>query len=138
MLPFSAIFAIDPPKDIFYFYFDDFEYMSRIEKSGYTFYVVKKPIITDVDSSFSNNTNSTKSFFDLHSNVSKVYYYSRNRVLLRRIAKTQNIISLFFNSFVWIIGQVIYGFFLSKNKKHWLKISNILFKGFKDAFCVKI
>jgi hypothetical protein len=112
--------------------------MSRVEKSGYTFYMVKEPTITDVDSSFSNNTNSTKSFFDLHSNINKIYHYSRNRVLLRRIAKTQNIVSLFLNSLVWVMGQVIYGFFVSKNKKRWLKISGILLKGFKDAFCAKI
>ena len=138
ILPFSVILEIDPPKDIFNYYFDDFEYMSRVEKSGYKFYMIKKPVITDVDSSFSNNTNSTKSFFDLHSNVNKIYYYSRNRILLRRIAKAQNIISLFLNSFIWVSGQIIYGFFVSKNKKHWLTISSILLKGFKNAFCVKI
>jgi len=100
LIPYKGILDIDLPKEIFYLYFDDFEYMYRLEMSGYSFYSVYSPKIEDIDSSFSDKSDGVGSFFKSNSSLIKIKYYTRNRILLRRIIGRQSDLSLFLNGLI--------------------------------------
>jgi GT2 family glycosyltransferase len=109
LLPFNAIVETELPFESFYLYYDDAEYLFRVKQSGYKAYQLYKPMIDEVDQTFSKNSEFLTSF-DKKAGAIKTYFRIRNQYAIALMTKQQTKLSLFLNGILVIIGKIIYAF----------------------------
>ncbi len=135
-LPFKAILETDLPFEPFYLYYDDTEYLYRVKQKGYKAYLINKPMVNEVDQTFSDDSKFLTSF-DKKASLIKIYFRIRNQYALALMTKSQSKISLLINGLLVILGKTIYAFIKLGINKFTLNRSKIIFGAFFDGISLK-
>ena len=135
-LPFKAIEETELPFEPFYLYYDDTEYLYRVKQKGYKAYLLNRPINTEVDQTFSDDSKFLTSF-DKKASLTKIYFRIRNQYAIALMTKSQSKISLFLNGFLVILGKIAYAFIKLGINKLTLERSRIIFTAFLDGISLK-
>jgi GT2 family glycosyltransferase len=93
LIPFKAINETDLPFEPFYLYNDDTEYLFRISKNGYKTYQLSRPVVTDIDHTFSDGPSNLRSF-DKNMSLIKLFFITRNQYALPIITGQQTKLSV--------------------------------------------
>lgn len=127
LIPYKAIVENDLPFEPFYLYADDVEYLYRINSSGYKAYQLSRPTIYDVDQTFSDDSSHLGSF-DKTVSLIKLFFITRNQYALVRMTKSQNVVSIIFNSLFGTTAKILYAFLRLGVNNFTIQRSKILIK----------
>lgn len=110
-LPMEVVRKAPLPDKNLFIYGEDLEYAWRIRRMGYKIYVCAKPIIRDIDMTFSSYGAHIYGLFEPATAEYKVFFRMRNAVVISKRNTTQSQIVLLLNMFVWFGGLFVIGFF---------------------------
>lgn len=110
-LPIEAVREAPLPDGSLFIYGEDLEYSWRILRLGYTAYVCARPRIIDIDMTFPEEGGHIFGLFDPAFALYKVYYRTRNAVIISRRNTTQSQVVLFLNVVIRTIGLLLIGLF---------------------------
>jgi len=136
LLPFKVIAEVETPFEPFYLYADDTEYFFRISQNGYKTYQTYRPMIEDIDHTFSNYSSSLMSF-DKNVSLIKLFFMTRNQYALALMTKSQTKLSLILNGILGILLKIIYGFIKLGINKFTIERSKIIIRAFLDGVNLK-
>jgi len=136
-LPFNAIAETELPFEPFYLYYDDAEYLFRVKQKGYNAYQLYRPILDEVDMTFSEDSLFLTSF-DKKAGLIKTYFRIRNQYAVARMTKQQSITSLLFNGFLVITGKTFYAFVKLGINKFTIERAGIIYTAFWNGVTLKL
>lgn len=110
-LPIEAVREAPLPDGSLFIYGEDLEYSWRIIRLGYPAYVCARPRIIDIDMTFPKEGGHIFGLFDSAFPLFKVYYRTRNAVIISRRNTTQVPLVLYINVVVRTLGLLLIGLF---------------------------
>lgn len=110
-LPIEAVREAPLPDGSLFIYGEDLEYSWHILRLGYIAYVCSRPRIIDIDMTFPKEGGHIFGLFDPGFALYKVYYRTRNAVIISRRNTTQVPPVLFFNVMIRTTGLLLIGLF---------------------------
>ncbi len=133
-LPMEVVRTVDVPDASMFIYGEDLEYAWRVRKAGYQSYACARPIIRDIDLTFSQYGDHIFGLFDPKVPAFKVYYRMRNAVRISLKHSDQSYPVLALNVFFWYIGLLLVGLYKNGLNKNFLEraclVAVALYTGF--------
>lgn len=133
-IPIEAVRAVAPPEENFFIYGEDLDYSWRIKKAGYMSFQCSKPIIHDIDMTFSKEGDHIWGLFKKDTPDYKVYYRMRNSVIISRRHTYQSKFSLLLNVIVWYIGLFILGLFKHSDWNTYFHRVKVIIRAVLDGY----
>lgn len=136
LLPYKSILETEPPFEKFFLYADDAEYLFRISENGYKTYQLDRPIIDDIDHTFSDGYLFLTSF-DKRVSLIKLFFMTRNQYALSLLTRSQTKLSIIINGIIGISSKIIYAFIKLGINKFTIERSKIIILAFYDGVRLK-
>jgi GT2 family glycosyltransferase len=136
LLPFNVVVETELPFEPFYLYADDVEYLYRIKKRGYDSYQLSRPIIYDLDQTFSDDTSHLGSY-DKSVSLIKLFFMTRNQYALVLMTKSQSKFSVIVNALFGISTKIIFAFLKLGVNKFTIERSKTIIHAVYDGINLK-
>lgn len=133
-LPIEAVREAPLPDGSLFIYGEDLEYSWRILRLGYAAYVCARPRIIDIDMTFPKEGGHIFGLFDPGFALYKVYYRTRNAVIISRRNTTQIPPILFINVVIRTTGLLLIGLFtMGPTPSYLLRVRTII-RAVRDGY----
>jgi glycosyltransferase involved in cell wall biosynthesis len=133
-LPIEAVREAPLPDGSLFIYGEDLEYSWRIIRLGYAAYVCARPRIIDIDMTFPEEGGHIFGLFDPAFALYKVYYRTRNAVIISRRNTTQLAPVLFLNVLIRTIGLLLIGLFTMGLTRAYLGRARTILRAVRDGY----
>jgi len=133
-IPIEAIREVPLPDGSLFIYGEDLEFSWRIRRAGYACYACARPIITDIDLTFSREGQHIFGMFEAAFPNYKVYYRLRNAVIISRRNTTQSAFVLFLNIVVWTTGLLLIGLITMGPTRAYAKRMRLMLRALRDGY----
>jgi GT2 family glycosyltransferase len=137
LLPFDVIQNAEPPLEQFYVYADDAEYSFRISRKNYETYQVSRPVVSDIDHTFSSNSLLLTSF-DKNVSPVKIFFKVRNQCALAFMTHSQSKASILINSIVGTSVKIMYAFFKLGINDFTIERSKVIIRAIHDGIRLRL
>ncbi|HRH55590.1 MAG TPA: glycosyltransferase [Candidatus Paceibacterota bacterium] len=133
-LPIEAVREAPLPDGSLFIYGEDLEYSWRIIRLGYRAYVCARPHITDIDMTFPQEGGHIFGLFDSKFPPYKVYYRTRNAVIISRRNTIQSSPVLLLNIVIRTIGLLLIGLFSAGPTPTFAFRARIILRAVRDGY----
>lgn len=135
-IPIQAVREAPLPDETLIMYGEDLKYAWGIRKLGYEAYWCYRPIIRDIDMTFSTTQKNSHIFglFDDTFPEYKMYLRLRNSIRISREFTYQHSSILFLNILIWFLGLIILGFIYSGFNKKYIRKVKIAYMSLRDGY----
>ena len=133
-IPIEAIRTTELPDPSFFIYGEDLEFSWRMRRKGYDCYVCARPIIRDIDLTFTNEGDHIFDLFKPGFREYKVYFRIRNAVIISRRNTTQAAPVLLLNVLVWTAGLLGIGLVSRGPSKTFFSRARVILRAVRDGY----
>ncbi|MDP3402716.1 MAG: glycosyltransferase [bacterium] len=133
-LPIEAVREAPLPDGSLFIYGEDLEYSWRILRLGYAAYVCARPRIIDIDMTFPKEGGHIFGLFDSEFALYKVYYRTRNAVIISRRNTTQTAPVLFVNVAIRTLGLLLIGLFTMGPTSAYVLRARTILRAVRDGY----
>lgn len=132
--PMEVLNEVDPYQADFFIYGEDLDFAWRVKKAGFLSYQCARPIIHDIDITFSQEGGHVWGLFSDTTADYKVYYRMRNSVVISRRHTYQSKINLLANIIIWYTGLFILGLFRHSSWKTYFYRVKLIVRAVLDGY----
>ncbi|MEN9880936.1 MAG: hypothetical protein RLZZ308_119 [Candidatus Parcubacteria bacterium] len=132
--PMEVLKEVDAYDESFFIYGEDLDFAWRTKKAGFLSYQCTRPIIKDIDLTFSEEGGHIWGLFQEKTPDYKVYYRMRNGVIISRRHTYQSKLSLLINIIIWYLGLFILGFFKHSSWEMYFHRVHIITRAVLDGY----
>jgi GT2 family glycosyltransferase len=133
-IPIEAVREAPLPDSSLFIYGEDLEYSWRIRRLGYECYTCARPIINDIDLTFSREGDHIFDLFSPSFRSYKVYFRIRNAVIISRRNTTQTAPVLLVNVLLWTFGLLCIGLVTAGFSRIYPERARLIVRAVRDGY----
>jgi GT2 family glycosyltransferase len=134
----KMIETIGVPNPDFFLYADDYEYTSRISRSGGRLFLCASAVVEDIDVSWHKEMTRSHFLLSPHSNEMKVYFSTRNRVFLEVTRYVTSPTLYAINRFVYLTGLIVHAVLVERDRRSIIRRVRLLRHAVSDGLSGKL
>lgn len=133
-IPIAAVRETPLPDASLFIYGEDLEYSWRMRRLGYSMYACARPIMHDIDLTFTKEGDHLFDLFDPAFPAFKVYLRLRNAIIISRRNTIQSPFVLLLNVLVWFAGLLGIGLFTLRLTRDFFARARVILFALKDGY----